>query len=289
MKYIVTGGCGFIGSVLVRRLSEEGHDVVVADNMSTGRVENAGGEIGVLKDIKDIGTLEGIGGVFHLGMPSSTYMFRKDPSLVGKTIDEFVFLLECCRKKGVKIVYASSSSLYNGNRIPFKEDMYIVPKDLYTETLYCMERLAEVYHDFFGVKSVGLRLFSVYGENERSKGRYANVVSQMMWAREEGLPFDVYDMGTTRDFIHVDDVVEAFLRTMESGVESGVINIGTGKAHSFREIIEAVGLENHRVVENPVKNYVRETHADTGKARKLLGFEAKTDVMDYIRARLSKG
>jgi UDP-glucose 4-epimerase len=288
MKYVVTGGCGFIGSRLAKRLAKEGHGVVIADNMLTGSMDNARGAR-VFRKIKDVGKLYGIGGVFHLGIPSSTYMFRENPSLVGKTIDEFMFLLESCRRAGVKLVYASSSSLYNGNIVPFREDMHIVPKDLYTETLYCMERLAEVYHDFFGGKSVGLRLFSVYGENESSKGKYANIVSQMIWAREEGRPFDVYDMGTTRDFIHVDDVVEAFLRTMESGVESGVINIGTGKAHSFREIIEAVGLENHRVVENPVKNYVRETHADAGKAKRLLGIEAKTDVMDYIRARLSKG
>lgn len=287
MKYVVTGGCGFIGSCLAKRLARVGHDVVVADNMLMGSMDNAGGVM-VFRNIRDVGKLEGIGGVFHLGMPSSTYMFRENPSLVGKTIDEFMFLLELCRQRGVKLVYASSSSLYNGNSPPFMEDMHIIPKDLYTETLYCMERLAEVYHDFFGVKSVGLRLFSVYGDNERNKGRYANIVSQMIWAKEDDRPFEVYDMKTTRDFIHVDDVVEAFVRAMESEVGSGVINVGTGRAYSFGEIIELIELKGYRVVENPIKNYVRETHAGTGKAKRLLGFEAKTDVADYIKSRLSK-
>lgn len=289
MKYVVTGGCGFIGSNLTRRLAGDGHEVIVADNMLTGDIENIGRGTQVLGDIKETGTLRDVGGIFHLGMPSSTLIFRENPALVGRTISDFVFLLEECRKRGIRIVYASSSSLYNGNRIPFVEGMEIVPRDLYTETLHSMERLASAYHSLFGLGSVGLRLFSVYGGNEMSKGRYANIVSQMIWARESGQRFDVYDMETLRDFVHVDDVVEAFIRAMDSGVESGVINIGTGRAYRLRDVISAVGLKGYMLVKNPIKNYVKETQADTGKARRLLGFEATIQVMDYIRSRLSKG
>lgn len=289
MRYLVTGGCGFIGSNLVRRLAGDGHEVVVADNMLTGDIENIGRETPVIRDIRENGALRDVGGIFHLGMPSSTLIFRENPALVGRTIGDFVFLLEECRKRGIRIVYASSSSLYNGNDIPFREDMEIRPRDLYTETLHSMERLASAYRSLFGLGSVGLRLFSVYGDDEGSKGRYANIVSQMIWARESGKRFDVYDMETVRDFIHVDDVVRAFIMAMGSGVESGVINIGTGRACSLGDIIRAVGLEGYRLVRNPIKNYVKETQADTARARGLLGFEAKTDVMDYIGSRLSKG
>lgn len=289
MKYIVTGGCGFIGSNLVRRLTRDGHNVVVVDNMLTGDVKNIGNGIQVIGEIKKIGTLKGdFKGVFHLGMPSSTCIFRDNPSFVGKTISDFVSLLEYCKQHDIKIVYASSSSLYNGNRIPFREDMQIMPRDLYTETLHCMERLARVYNGFFGLKSVGLRLFSVYGNNEESKGRYANIVSQMVWARESGTPFDVYDMETLRDFVCVDDVVEAFIKAMNSDVVSGVINIGTGKTYSLRDIIDAVGLKGYRLVENPIKNYVKETQADTSRAKDILGFRAGIDVIDYIRSKLSE-
>jgi UDP-glucose 4-epimerase len=289
MKYVVTGGCGFIGSNIARRLAKDGHSVVVADNMLTGDIDNLGCGFRVLEDIARIGKLKGVGGIFHLGMPSSTAIFRENPALVGRTISDFVFLLEYCRKWGIKIVYASSSSLYNGNRIPFREDMEIMPSDLYTEALHCMERLACVYHDFFGLSSVGLRLFSVYGDNEKSKGRYANIVSQMMWARGSGKRFDVYDMDTLRDFVHVDDVVEAFIDAMELGVSSGVINVGTGRAYRLRDVIGAVGLKRYRLVENPIKNYVKETQADTGRARRLLGFESSINVMDYIGSMLTKG
>jgi len=110
----------------------------------------------------------------------------------------------------------------------------------------------------------------------------------MIWAKESGEQFDVYDMETLRDFVHVDDVVEAFIKAMNSSVVSDVMNIGTERVHSLRDIIEAVGLKEYRLVETPIKNHVKETQADTSRARNILGFQADIDVIDCIRSKLSK-
>jgi UDP-glucose 4-epimerase len=285
MKYLVTGGCGFIGSNLVRRLLRDGHEVIVADNLSTGNKKSIG-NVPLVRDTREA-LNRGPDGIFHLGMPSSTYILRENPPLITGAINDFITLLEHCRNNKARMVYASSSSVYNGNKTPFREEMGLFPKDLYTEMIYFIERLSRVYNELFGAESVGLRLFSVYGDNEEGKGRYANLISQMFWAKERGEVFDVYDPETLRDFIHVDDVIEALLVSMNSDVSNGVINIGTGKAYRIGDIARLVGVD-FRVVDNPVKNYVKKTHADTKRAEGLLGFRAKTDVRDYIKSRLTR-
>jgi UDP-glucose 4-epimerase len=284
MKYIVTGGCGFIGSNLVRKLFRDGNEVVVIDDCSTGAMSNLPGKFTVLKRISEIKKTEDIDGIFHLGIPSSTPLYRNDRTLVGKAISEFIDIMEYARENKIKVVYASSSSVYNGNKPPYREDMPILATDFYTEARYSMERLAKVYWDFHKVRSVGLRMFSVYGENEKSKGTFANLVSQIMWAKETGKTFDVYNNGeATRDFIHVSDVVDAYAKAMNSDIDFDILNIGTGKAYTINQIIEAVGLKNFRYVGNPLKNYVDKTLADVRKTERLLGFKAKMDVMDYLK------
>lgn len=290
-RYIVTGGCGFIGSNLVKRLVREGNEVVIIDNLSTGKVNNVDGDgFRILKSMEEVRKLrEDFDGIFHLGMPSSTPIYREDRSVIGKTVSEMITLLEFAREKKLKIVFASSSSVYNRQKTPSTEDMPIVPTDFYTETRLFIERLCRVYHEFYGVRSIALRLFSVYGENEHSKGRFANLVSQIEWTRDRGETFDVYNEGrAVRDFIHVSDVVEAFILAMESDIDYDIINIGTGKACTINDIIKATGLKKYRYVGNPIKNYVDVTQADTSKAEKLLGFRAKMDVMDYIKKRAHK-
>lgn len=286
-KYIVTGGCGFIGSNLVKRLVKEGNEVVVIDNLSTGKRDNLGGDFRILESIENVRELnEDFDGIFHLGMPSSTPLYRDDRSIIGETIAETITLLEFAREKGLKIVFASSSSVYNKQKPPFREDMDIVPTDFYTETRLFIERLCKVYHEFYGVKCIALRLFSVYGENEKSKGRYANLVSQIEWKRDSNETFDLYNEGkATRDFIHVSDVVEAFIKAMDSNIEYDIFNVGTGKSYQMNEIVKETGLQDVKYVENPIKNYVDETQADTSKAERAIGFRARVDVMEYIRGR----
>ena len=296
MKAIVTGGAGFIGSNLVERLVKDGWDVIVFDNLSTGRIEN-------IKDLEveyytgstiDYELMHSIAPdvdvIFHLGMPSSSPMYRNDPTLVGKTINEAITIFEYARKKNCKVVYASTSSIYNGNPIPYREDMPIYVTDYYTECRYAIERLAKLYNNLYGVKSVGLRLFSVYGPKEEHKGKYANVVSQFLWSIMRDEPPIIYGDGSqTRDFIHVYDVVEAFMLSADKDFDCEIFNVGTGVSHSFNEVIKIINRILRKNIKpiykpNPIKNYVHHTLADTTKAEKMLGFKFKISLEDGIRS-----
>jgi len=285
LKVLVTGGAGFIGSHLIYALKNR-CEVTVIDNLSLGDKRN------VPKDVffkrMSVADLEcshvQYDVVFHLGIPSSSPMYKANPYLVGRTINEMITVLECCKRWDAKLIYASTSSIYNGNPLPFREDMPVYVSDFYTECRYAMERLANLYYELYRVPSVGLRFFSVYGENEWHKGKYANLVSQFLWSIMKDEPPVIFGDGSqTRDFIYVGDVVGALLKSMRFLLENNVceiFNVGTGRAYSFNEL---VGIINRmlgknvqpKYVENPIPNYVFHTLADTKKAGKILGFKAK--------------
>ena len=293
MKVLVTGGCGFIGSNLVERLLNEGHSVKVFDNMHTGNPSNLKGLAAEIfrEPYSKMGSLvQKPNIVFHLGIPSSSPMYKNNPKLVGEAINDAIDVFEFAKKKGCKVVYASSSSLYNGNEPPYREDMPIHVKDYYTECRYAIERLAKLYNTLHGVKSVGLRFFSVYGPNEKYKGKYANIITQFLWAMlKDEQPVIFGDGNQTRDFIYVGDVVEALMLAMEKDFECEIFNVGTGVAHSFNQIVDLLNENLGKNIEPihqpmPFKNYVFETLADTTKAEKILGFKAKKTLEEGIKS-----
>jgi UDP-glucose 4-epimerase len=195
LKILVTGGCGFIGSNLVERLVKDGHYVTVFDNLSTGNLKNIGD-----LDVKFFNepyrrlpelVLE-IDVIFHIGIPSSTPMYKREPQLVGEAINDAIQIFEYAKARKCHIVYASSSSIYNGNTLPYREDMSVYVTDYYTECRYTLERLARLYSVLHGVKNVGLRFFSVYGPKEQHKGQYANIVSQFLWSMQKDEAPEIY-------------------------------------------------------------------------------------------------
>jgi len=293
LKVVVTGGCGFIGSNLVERLVKEGHSVVVFDNLHTGSLKNIE-RLNVEFFNEPYSKLDELVPeaevIFHLGIPSSSPMYKKNPKLVGKAINDAIEVLEYAKKIGCKVVYASSSSIYNGNPVPYREDMPVYVTDYYTECRYAIERLAKLYHSLFGVKSVGLRFFSVYGPKEEFKKQYANIVSQFLWAmRRDEQPVIFGDGTQTRDFTHVYDVVDALLLAWKKDFECEIFNVGTGVAHSFNEVVEILNKLLGKYIKpiykpNPIKNYVYHTLADTTKAEKLLGFKAKISLEEGLRS-----
>lgn len=296
MKILVTGGAGFIGSNMVHDLVHDGFEVVIVDNLTTGSLENIldiSHEVKFIKascsQVLDLPELHGLDGIYHYGIPSTTELYRKDHLLVGNAINEFIKVLELARREKCKLVYASSSSVYNGNKPPFREDMEVPVKDFYTEARYAMERLARLYNDFYGVPSVGFRFFSVYGPREEAKKNFANLISQFMWDMKQGKSPLIYGNGKqTRDFTFVDDINRGFRLGMNSALDCEVINLGTGNFYSLNElvaILNRVMNTNIKPVyqENPLKNYVYETQADTARAKNLLGFEAKISLEEGIR------
>ena len=292
MKYLVTGGAGFIGSNLVERLQRDKHTVSVVDNFSTGSLENlkfqntfelgpcvfAGQSIKATCKIPEF-SKQHYDGIFHLGQPSSTPMYRNNRKLVSKTIDEFISVMEYAREYKCPVVYASSSSVYNGNPMPWRENMLIFPTDFYTEVRVSFERLAEVYYELYEVHSCGLRLFSVYGPRETYKRQYANLITQLIWAKQADLCFPIYGDGRqTRDVTYVSDVVDAFILAMERNIPGApVFNVGTGKSYSINKITEKIGT-SFRYIPVPFKNYVENTLADPKLAEKNLGFKAKVSL-----------
>ena len=293
MRILITGGAGFIGSNLVKELVKE-HSIIILDNFHTGSYDN-------LKDIKQQISIindscnninrpdsnirkidcSNIYMIFHLGIPSSTPMYKEDPLLVGEAINGTINIFEFAKKHKIeKVIYASSSSLYNGIRPPHREDMNIRVTDYYTEARLTIERIAKLYNILYGIKSAGLRLFSVYGPNETAKGRYANMISQFLWDMKEGRSPVIYGDGNqTRDFTYVKDVVDACLLLMNSDIEHNIFNVGTGTSYSFNDVIEILNEKlktdiKPTYIEMPIKNYVGHTLADITEIKRL-GYRPK--------------
>lgn len=295
MKYLITGGAGFIGSNMVHDLVNEGHKVIVVDNLSTGSLENL---LDIKNKIKFIEAscmdvfeldLENLDGIYHYGIPSTTQLYRDNRLLIGEAVNEFIKILELAKRENCKLIYASSSSVYNGNQPPFKEDMPVLIKDFYTEARYLMERLAKLYYDFYKVKSIGFRFFSVYGPHEEAKKTSANLVSQFLWdMKKDKSPLLYGDGSQTRDFTYVDDINNGFKLGMKSNINCDVFNLGTGSCYSLNELVNILNEILHTKIEliyqkNPLQNYVQETLADTSKAKEKLGFEAKISLKEGIK------
>jgi len=290
MKILVTGGAGFIGSNIANKMSAEKDTSVVAmDDLSLGTPTNLLPSVKFVKgSVMDYElTLEvskGCDYIFHEAAKSSSPMFKDDPR-EGVDINALGFMnvMESAKRNNInKVIYASSSSMYNGLPVPFKESQILSPKTFYEASFYCREILAKSYYLENGVSSIGLRYFSVYGPNEKHKGNFANNISQFIWSIKSGKSPILYGDGKqTRDFVYVDDVVQANSLALQSTEkEFGIYNVGTEVTTSFSRIVEIIN-ENLGTqieashVDNPIKNYVQETKADISLARSELGYEPR--------------
>ncbi len=295
-KVLITGAAGFIGRHLVRACLAHGWDVIGID-VRTGAED--GSEI-VRADLLDrpavARLLRDVDYVFHEGAVSSSPMFEPDPSHgVEVNVMGGLYLLQASAEAEVKrFVYASTSSLYGSLPVPWREEMAIpAPPNAYAASKLAFEYLARVYTLRGELDTIGLRYFSIYGPGEETKGIYANMISQFLWAmRKSERPVIYGDGNQTRDFTHVDDVVRANFLSLETKSMGEVFNVGTGRETSIntmeRTLSELLGKRiEPKYVPNPIRNYVYRTFADTSKAAKLLGFKAAISfdegVADLVR------
>ncbi|MHC1625142.1 MAG: NAD-dependent epimerase/dehydratase family protein [Methermicoccaceae archaeon] len=291
MKIVITGGAGFIGSNIANALAEE-HEVIAVDDTSLGVPENLHGVPLVEKSVLDSSFKEVCSGadvIVHLASASSAPMFSNLIPSMTSNVEGTTNVLDVAREMGAKVLYASTSSLYSKFDPPHKEDMPVRPGSFYELSKYFNEQTARLFHELYGVESVGMRFFSVYGENERHKGEYANIVSQFLWKMRDGEAPVIYGDGTqTRDFIYVGDVVEFVKLAIKKAKGCDVYNVGTGTAHSFNDVVdllnEALGTDiEPTYVDNPIANYVKHTLADVSKSRSELGFKAGITLSDGIK------
>ena len=294
---MVTGGAGFIGSSIVMELcGDSANEVIALDNLYLGKTANLPKEAKfirgsvidyalVLEAAKDCDY------IFHDAAMSSSPMFKDDPREgVDTNVIGFINVMEAAKRNGTKkVIFASSSSLYNGHIAPFKESRPIVPKTFYEASFYCREVLARTYYLENGLSSIGLRYFSVYGPNEKHKGRFANNVSQFLWDMSEGKRPTIYGNGSqTRDFVFIKDVVHANMLAMQSDREFGIYNVGTGVQTSFNRMVEIINGElgtsiSPLYVDNPIKNYVHDTIADITLSFSELGYRYVWSLEDGVR------
>ena len=299
---MVTGGAGFIGSNIANTLSSyKNNQVVALDDFSLGSPVNLCKAVKIVKgSVMDYELIlelcKGCDYVFHDAAKSSSPMFNYDPREgIDTNVMGFMNLMESSKRNNVKkVIYASSSSVYNGLQMPFKESQNIKPKTFYESSFYCREILARSYYLENGVSSIGLRYFSVYGPNETHKGIFANNISQFLWDIREGKSPTVYNHGLqTRDFTFVEDVVKANILAMRlDRIRHGIYNVGTGVHTSFNKIIEIINniLRTEvtpTYITCPTKNYVKDTLADISLSKSELGYEPKWNIEEGIKKLVS--
>ncbi len=293
--YLVTGGGGFIGSHVVERLLSQGHRVRVLDNFSTGSRANLAFAEGdkrleiIRGDLKNLATVEraarGVAAVFHQAAMRSVPRSVADPlganaSNVTGTLH--VFVAAARQKKKPRVVYASSSSVY-GERpdLPKREEQPTAPISPYAATKVAGELYASVWSRLFGVETVGLRYFNVFGPRQDPKSEYAAVIPRfILWGRQ-GKPLLVHGDGTqTRDFTYIDNVVSANLLAASApaaAVTGKSYNVGCGSRTSLLEIIASLERLLGRTLtahHQPTRvGDVPHTQADISAAKRDMGYE----------------
>jgi UDP-glucose 4-epimerase len=299
MNIAVTGGAGFIGSHIVEKLVDRGDNVIVIDNLQTGKKENlktVWNKINFLEmDIRDFDLLKtelkNIDGIFHeaaLASVQDSFVKPKEYYDVNVKGTENIFKL--AKKFGFKVVYASSSSVYgNPIKIPINEKSEKNPINPYAQTKLDDEITAKKYTKE-GVRIIGLRYFNVFGE--RQSKNYAGVIKLFLERIEKHNPPIINGDGSQiRDFVYVKDVVQANIMALESNIENAFINIGTGKTISILElanqIIKSSNLKLNPIHQDALKGDVIESKADVSLAKELLNWEYKIELKNWLEHTVS--
>jgi UDP-glucose 4-epimerase len=299
-RALVTGGGGFIGGHLVERLVAEGWSVRVLDDFSTGRESNLAAvrnRIDLLRgDLRDLDllaqALAGVEVVFHQAALPSVPLSVAEPVLThsvnsGGTLG----VLQCAREADVRrVVYAASSSAYGESReLPKHEEMPANPRSPYALQKYSGEAYCGLYTRLYGLDTVALRYFNVFGPRQNPASQYAAVIPLFIRAGLEGVPPLIHGDGEqSRDFTYVDDAVRANLLAADApGAAGAVINVAAGARTSVNELWRAICgiLETDLEARHgPARaGDVRHSLADLSRARALLGYEPRVELLEGLR------
>ena len=305
MRVLVTGGAGFIGSNLAKRLAQDGHDVTAADSFLSASWKNLtdyAGDVLTLKDHDDVASMRALGRfdvIFH--QASITGVIGADGAdcsdahrMMRNNVETFRELLDWAHETQARMVWASSCSVYGRGAVPMKESQKPDPLNTYAFSKLCMERLAKRYEKKLTHPIVGLRYSNVYGPGEDHKGKLASMIHQLAEQMRGGKRPRIFRAGQQkRDFAYIDDVVQANVAAMTARV-NGVFNAGAGRSWSFNEVV----AELNRVLktdlqpdyfDNPYGFTQDLTETDQSLAKKELGYEPKFDLKSGIDAYHASG
>ena len=293
MKYVVVGGAGFIGSHIVDKLVEQNHEVIIIDNLSTGKMENVNPKASVeYIDICNVNEcsamveiMSGADALFLLAAKARVQPSIENPVEyeTNNTIGT-LNVLKCASDAGVRrVVYSASSSAYgNTEKLPSVESDPINPMSPYGAQKYYGEVMCKMFSEVYGLETVSLRYFNIYGERQNVGGAYAMVIGIFADQKLRGEVMTINGDGEQRrDFTYVGDVVNAnILASQSEKVGKGeVINIGNGDNRSINDIADMIGGE--RIHREPVIE-PKETLADNSLAEKLLGWKPTQNIEDWV-------
>ena len=296
MRYIVTGGCGFIGSHIIDKLTEENNEVIVIDNVSSSsRDEYFFNKKATYYDYDlcdydfIVSLFENIDCVFHLAAEISIPYCIENPnqSMRNNTIST-LNVLEAARNQNVKRVIFSSTCAVYGNKffLPSYETNPTQPLNTYSLSKQSGEELCKLYYNLYGLETIVLRYFNVYGDRQPSKGSYAPVMAIFLRQKNNNESLTLFGDGyQTRDFVNVYDVVEANLLSSKVNLTSygEIFNVGTGIGISIKEVADLISENQIYLPERPGE--VIHSRANIDKIRKI-GWEPKIDLKQWIKTQL---
>ena len=297
MKCVVTGGCGFIGSHLVDRLVELGHEVVAVDDLSTSDSSHLNGEARLVEgSVTDLDLLisatKSADWVYHTAAWARVERSVEDP--VGThhvNVTGTLNVLQAARINGVSRVINSSSSSVYGDQRPchvMHEDMRPNPMSPYAVQKLVGEQYSEMYARLFGMQVTSLRYFNVYGPRQSEEGAYLLLIPKFLQMRKQNKPLTVYGDGNqTRGYTHVFDVVEANLLVASASLPPGrhtALNIGPIEETSVNEIARIIGGPVNHIVPNPRGDFEElRKSANNSRAKALIGWEPRVSLAEGMR------
>jgi nucleoside-diphosphate-sugar epimerase len=295
MKFAVTGGAGFVGNNIVKLLVSKGHNVIVIDNLHTGKKENLQEIIEEIEfhnaDIRDFSKLESIlknvDGIFHeAALTIVQESFQKEKEYFDVNVKGTENIFKIAKKFKKKVVYASSSSIYgNTKEIPIKENFERKPINPYGQTKLEDEFLAEKYTKE-GVSIIGLRYFNIFGKGQT--GSYAGVITQFIRKlKENKSPIIFGDGSQIRDFVHVSDIAKANLSAMLSETNSGFFNIGTGIPIKIKDLakimIKICEKDFEPIFQNALEGDVERSQSNTELAEKMINWKSEIGLEEGLK------
>jgi UDP-glucose 4-epimerase len=274
MRVIVTGGAGFIGTNLIKRLVNENHCVTSIDNYHTGTRDNHVDQVTYLdmdiRNINDYSWLEP-DVIFHLAAIARIQpSFEKPKEYFFTNANGTLNIIDYCSKNNIPLVYAGSSSHHNGK---FKNP-YTFSKDI-------GEEIIQLYQTHYNLKACIVRFYNVYGPHQLTEGGYTTLIGKWLNNIEKGIECEIYGDGEQRrDFTHVDDIIDALIKIMDQQAYNYIFELGRGKNYSVNEVAKMLNL--NPIYKPSKKGEAQITLNTNNLAKEILGWESKIDLESYL-------